>query len=184
MPATQLSCSKAKQALLLIESDAVEYSERAAQLCSSHFYVTRADNPRDVYLMWKAFDFSIALLSDAIGQFALRASAQIVRVQWPKARILILGEAPDLFDDHLYDESVVHASSGNSLLAMVEKISEDTWNQRGDALAARLDHVSVAPRDQQYVIARDSHPIKVSGLKKADYARDWPKNEHLRQAVR
>ena len=185
MTYTHRSCITTNPALLLIEPDTLSYSERAAQLDQAGFHITRADNTRDIYLMRNVFHFSVAILSDTIGCLALRASAQMVRGQWPKARILILGKAPIQLEDHLYDENIVDASSGRTLLAMLDKVTEDQRNQTSNALAGWLNHMSVGPRLQQERPLQESDPIKVSGpVMEADYIRDWPADEHLRRRNR
>ena len=131
-----LPCVTANPALLLIEPGALEYSERAAQLGKSHHCVTGADNLRDLFLMRGVFQFAVAVLSGLIGPLALLASAQVVRGQWPKARIMILGKPPDYFEDHLYDDAVIHASHEAVLLTALCKLSEDPWNRRGDTSQA------------------------------------------------
>lgn len=182
MPNIHLPCVNTNPSLLLIEPDMPRYMERAAQLKQSHLDVTRADNALDLYLMRDACRFSVAVLSDTMGSLALRATAQIVRGQWPKARILILGKAPNQFDDHLYDEAVVHDSSGETLLAVIEKVSEDPWNQRGDALAVWLAQIRVAPYCPRSGTVQESDPTKVQApVRQADYAMDWPATERSRQ---
>ncbi len=137
-------------------------SGQAALLDRSRFCVTRAEDPRDVYLMRNVFPFSVAVLSDTIGGPALQASAEMVRGHWPKARIFILGEAPQDFEDHLYDETIGHAASGSALLEMLDKVSDDLWSERTDALALWLDRICAAPRLQQSHIHQESTPAEVS----------------------
>lgn len=185
MPDTPLPFTKAKPALLLIGLDRLESSERAAQL-QSEFCVTRADNPGDMHLMATGFAFSVAVLSDTIGFLALRASAQVVRTQWPKARIVILGKAPSDFDDQLYDETVGHSMSGGALLGVIKMVLEDARSRMGhDAYAAWLARVSLASRFQQDRVPQESDPRKVAGpVREAQDARDWPAAERLRQMAR
>ena len=150
MPNTNAPCFDHGQALLLIEPNTTEYSERAQQLDRSKYCVSRADNLHDIFLMRKALFFTVAVLSDMVGSLALRASAQIVRAQWPRARILILGKAPIQFDDHLYDESVLHGADEYQLLSVINKLLEDPWNHKGhDAYAEWLVRGSIALRSQQ-----------------------------------
>ncbi len=171
--------------LLLIEPDTLGYSERAAQLGKAHFCVTRADGAREVYLMRDTFPFSIAVLSDVVGSPALRAAAQIVRKQWPAARILILGKASSELDDHLYDEAVGQTSSETALLAMVGKVLEDPWNQRGGNVFMWMDRATAVPRLQQSRVVWESDPTKVAGRgRQADFARDRPAIDQMRLAGR
>ena len=180
---THLRYSNAKPALLLLEPDAPHCSERAGQLDRSAFCVTRADSLQAVCSMRGVFRFSVAVFSDGVGYPALRASAEIVRAQWPKAQIVLLGEAPKHFDDNLYDETVPHAADGNTFMAVIARLLQDPSNQQSDALSTWLDLASVAPHVSQSWA--ESDPTKASGLVRGDYsAKDWPTMGHLRQAIR
>ena len=182
MPNICVPCT-VNPALLLIEPDMLS-SEQAAQLGKSRFRVTRANNARDVYLMRSVFHFSVAVLSDTLGCHTLRASAQIVRGQWPKARILVLGKAPIELDDHLYDETVAHASIGSILLKMIDKDLEDSCIKRTDAFSTGLGRISGAPRLQQGRTVWESDPTKVSRpVGNADSAKDLPASERLRRVT-
>lgn len=88
MPNTPLPRTTDQPALLFVEPAMPNDSGQAAVLDRSRFCVTRAEDPRDVYLMRNVFPFSVAVLSDTIGGPALQASAEMVRGHWPKARIL------------------------------------------------------------------------------------------------
>ena len=176
MPNANSSCVNLGPALLLIEPEAAGYSERAAQLDCSRYCVTRADNPRDIFLMRSAFVFTVAVLSDMVGSLALRAAAQVVRSQWPRAKILILGKTPKQFEDHLYDETVLHEADHNQLLSALDTLTEDPWSQRGhDAYAAWLVSDSMTLGSRRTGTIQESDPTKVSGpVRVADHGRDWP----------
>lgn len=185
MQTTRLPSTKVAPSLLLVEPDTLDSSERAAQLCRALFNVTRADTPQHVHLLRGVPDISVAVLSDTIGFVALRASAELVRRQWPKARILILGKAPSLFDDHLYDEALLHTSSDAALVAMIEQVSVDPWNQRGGSSSAWIDRVSVSPRLQKSGAVQESDPTKAPKPPRTpEYPKDWPASEQFRQAMR
>lgn len=62
--------------LLLVEPNATQCSKRAGQLNHLHYCVARADNPRDIFLMRSASSFMVAVLSDLVGCFALRATCR------------------------------------------------------------------------------------------------------------
>ena len=149
MTSVNLPHIPATPALLLIEPATTVHSERATQLEKSCYRVTKANNPKDIYLLKGVFSFSVAVLSDMIGFLELRASAQVVREQWPKSRILVLGKVPIHFDDHLYDESVAHTSDGIALLAMLDKVTEDPWNQRSESGEAWRERVNWAAWPRQ-----------------------------------
>lgn len=172
MPDANTTCAITDSALLLIEPNASGCSERATQLSQSHYCVARADNPRDIFLMRSAFSFSVAVLSDLVGCFALRASAQMIRSQWPYARILILGNAPKQFEDHLYDDAVLHKADQTQLVSVINRLTEDRWNQRGIDLYARW-LLQASSGSQHLVKIQESDPTKLAGpLQATDLARD------------
>lgn len=174
MPDANTPCAVTDPALLLIEPNASECSERAAQLSQSHYCVARADNPRDIFLMRSAFSFTVAVLSDLVGCFALRASAQIIRGQWPHARILILGNAPSRFEDHLYDDAVLHKADQTQLVSVIKRLTEDRWNQRGaDFPTGWLLQGRDSQGSRHPLKIQESDPTKVAGsLQTTDFSRD------------
>lgn len=182
----QLPRLAANAALLLIEPDPSRSSEWAAQMDGSPFYVTRVNGPGDIPGMRGAFDFSVVVLSDGMGLLALQACAQMVRKQWPKARIVLVGQAPDQFDDHLYDESIVHASDGGQLLAVLEKVTDGGWRRKShEANAAWLVRPRLASPSKQNGAIPESDPTKTVVPVRADtYVRDRPANVQLRHGVR
>ncbi len=185
MTSASLPCIPASPALLLIEPTMAGCSERAAQLEKSCYRVTKADNLKDVCLMKGVFSFSVAVLSDMIGFLALRASAQVVRGQWPKARILLLGKATSEFDDHLYDESVPHAPDGIALLAMLDRVTEDPWNQRSKVHEAWRERVNWAAVPRQNWTVHESDPTKMARpASEGVVPRDLPASEQLRRVIR
>lgn len=170
------------RSVLLIEPDTLVCSERAAQLERANFCVTKADNPQQIYLMRDVFYFSVAVLNDKIGSLALKASAQMVRGQWPKARILVLGKVPVLFEDHLYDETVLQTSEESTLLEMIEKLTDEPWNPRVNTSTAWLDHASLSSRIPSSRLVQESDPTKVLGnVTEPHYGKGLPGNEQLRK---
>ena len=185
MTSMKVSDIPATPALLLVEPAITVHSERATQLDKSRYRVTKADSPKGICLMKGVFSFSVAVLSDMIGFLALRASAQVVREQWPKARILVLGKVPIQFDDHLYDESVAHTSDGIALLTMLDEVTEDPWNQRSEIHEAWRERVNWAAWPRQSWKAQESDPAKVANLASdTGLLRALPASERLRRVVR
>ena len=179
-----LPSTTAVPSVLLIEAGTMKSSEQAAQLNASRFCVTMAATPGEVYLMRKAFHFTVAVLSDTLGSLVLRASAQLVRGQWPKARILILGKVPIEFDDFLYDESVADSPSGTVLLAMLDKVAEDSLHEKKGS-STWLESMSVEPHVQRGRMLQESDPTKVSGsVRESNHARGWPGAERMRRESR
>jgi hypothetical protein len=51
-------------------------------------------------------EVSIAILSESLGRAVLNGTAEIVRRNWPRARILIFGSSGAAIEDHLYDARI------------------------------------------------------------------------------
>ena len=184
MTSVKLPDIPATPALLLVEPAMTVHSERATQLEKSCYRVTKADSPKGICLMKGVFSFSVAVLSDMIGFLALRASAQVVREQWPKARILVLGKVPIQFDDHLYDESVAHTSDVIALMAILNKVTEDTRNQTGATHEASRQRLSWAGGPQRSWLIQESDPTKAPKTTgEAGYMSDRPADGQLRRLV-
>ena len=165
--------------LLLVEPGSAGYSERAAQLKKTYYRLTRADDARDLYGMRGVFTFSVAVLSDLAGRKALRASAVAVRGEWPRARVLLLGKAPADFEDDLYEECVGHDATEGVLLAVLSRLCEQYWQQRGGTFADWAGSVNRVRRPVlPWPVVAESDPAKTpdSGLS-VEAARGWPGSE-------
>jgi hypothetical protein len=71
----------------------------------------------------------LAVLSDTLGRSGLCFAAEYVRAQWPSARILVLGSAQRVLEDHLYDEALAHGFQPKRLLDSLARLSENPWNR-------------------------------------------------------
>lgn len=184
MPDICVTCPTANPALLLIEPNELSYSERAAQLEESPFRVTRADALRSVYQMRTLSRFNIVVISDRIGFLSLRDSAQMVRSKWPQARILILGTVPSRFDDHLYDETMLHASCGDTFLAVVQQIS-DRQVEKGIDFSISWSNSRIEAPHLQSQLTPGGGPTQPLGLAiGTDHQRDWPETAARRPGSR
>jgi hypothetical protein len=72
---------------------------------------------------------ALAMLSDRLGRYLLEKAAATIRRQWPRTRILIIGKAAMVLEDHLYDEQIDRSSDPQQVLAELEKLYEGMWNQ-------------------------------------------------------
>lgn len=72
---------------------------------------------------------SYVLLCASAGCSLLAAEARIIRKQWPLARIMLLGSAPQDLEDHLYDDVVPPDCNAASLATAFETRSIDLWNR-------------------------------------------------------
>jgi hypothetical protein len=108
--------------LLLIEANSMQQSQRGWLHADPTYCVTVAFGIREFFLL-RVKAIALALLSDSLGQSALRDVAQSVRQQWPMAKILILGRAVPALDDNLYDDEISQSSKQKEIRDMIEKLT-------------------------------------------------------------
>jgi hypothetical protein len=77
---------------------------------------------------------AVAILSDRLGQRLLGATAETIRRQWPRTRILILGQSAMGLEDYLYDEQIQRTPDPKLVLAELERLYQGMWNQRSNTL--------------------------------------------------
>jgi hypothetical protein len=120
--------------ILLIDPDVSVLSAEYLLLTNSNYCVTPAFSHREVFVLRETKGVALAILSDSLGQELLGAIAETVRRQWPLARILILGQAESVLEDHLYDEQINHSLNPTQLLDDLERLYKGSWNQRTKTL--------------------------------------------------
>jgi hypothetical protein len=111
-------------------------ARRAASLLSddaltSLFHSYRVEifqNPFDLFAS-QSTQPSYVLLCASVGCSLLAAEARSIRKQWPLARIMLLGSAPQELEDHLYDDSIPPDCDAASLATAFEMRSIDLWNR-------------------------------------------------------
>ena len=108
--------------ILLIEPDVSVLSAEFLLLTNSNYCVTPAFSHREIYILRETKAVALAILSDSLGRQLLGAIAKTVRRQWPLARILILGRAESVLEDHLYDEQINHSHDPAQLLDDLERL--------------------------------------------------------------
>lgn len=74
-------------------------------------------------------EVAIAILSESLGYAVLCETAQIVRKNWPRARILIYGSNHAAIEDNLYDARIDQGSRPEALLAALLMLTEYPRNQ-------------------------------------------------------
>ncbi len=116
--------------VLLIETDLELLASRTLLLTQSDYGVVTAKTPREIVELRCLGDVQIAILSDTLELAQLRASTESVRMQWPSARILILGHVPFALDDHLYDESIDPRFDPKKLLDTLKTLSQEAWTRQ------------------------------------------------------
>ena len=111
------------KATLLVDPDLSLLEARKLVLSTANYSVRIASAPRDVFQLQPEEDPQIVVLSDTLGSFQLQAVAEYVRHRWPRARILILGNAVPALEDALYDDSVEARFDAADFLAVVRRCS-------------------------------------------------------------
>jgi len=120
--------------ILAVEPNSAILSEKALLLTKANYCVTPATGLCDLFRLRNTEAFALAILSDRLGQPLLGSVAANVRRQWPRIRILILGQVPIVLEDHLYDEQICRSSDPQQVLADLEWIYEGMWNERSKSI--------------------------------------------------
>jgi hypothetical protein len=119
--------------LVVVEPDTIRAGANSvSHLLQKHYCVTVAKDVRELFLLRDGEPFCFALLSDYMGSFQLVAAAHSVRRQWPDARILVLGQAAVMLEDHLYDDAIAHSCNQDDIFASLTKLSCNPWRQRAE----------------------------------------------------
>lgn len=116
--------------ILAVEPDPAVLKAKSLLLTDADYCVTQATSDCDLFSLRSNKAFALAILSDRLGQRLLGAMAQIVRRQWPRTRIIILGRPASELEDHLYDEQIQRSSDPQQVLADLESLYDGMWNQR------------------------------------------------------
>jgi len=120
--------------ILAVEPDMAVLNAKSLLLTQANYCVTRATGDRDLFSLRGAKAVALAILSDRLGQRLLGTVAETVRRQWPRTRILILGQVPSVLEDYLYDEQIYRSSDPQQVLADLENLYRGMWNQRSNTL--------------------------------------------------
>jgi len=123
-----------RRGILLVEPDITLLTAETLLLTHSDYCVTSACSQREIFAVRDTKAIALAILSECLGRRPLSAVAETVRSQWPQARILILGRAESLLEDHLYDEQTGHSLDPGQLLDDVERLYKDSWNPGSNTL--------------------------------------------------
>jgi len=123
--------------VLLVEPDLEMLAARTLLLSKSNYIVAPAGSYCEIFGLRSDIGFRLAVLSDTLGELALRAAAEFIRRQWPSARVLILGNARAALEDHLYDEVVNHRFQPKEFLDTLARLSEDSWSLKSRLLGFR-----------------------------------------------
>jgi hypothetical protein len=133
--------------ILAVEPDFSVLNAKSLLLTKANYRVTRATSERELFTLQGTRAVALAILSDHLGQRLLGTVAETVRRQWPRARILILGQAPRMLEDYLYDERIDRSPNPKQVLADLEQLYKGMWNRRTNAIDwdARRRYFARAP---------------------------------------
>lgn len=112
---------KSRGSALLIEPDPRRMENERRALMGTSDAVHAVSLAAALYELQPPEEPLIAVISSALGAVQLSAVTEYVRHRWPRARILIVGEAYRVLEDHLYDETVSSHASEEEILIAVEK---------------------------------------------------------------
>jgi hypothetical protein len=120
--------------ILAVEPDIAALHAGTLLLTQANYSVTPASGDDELFLLRETKAIGLAILSDRLGKRLLEAVAATVRRQWPRTRILILGEVPAMLDDHLYDERIERSPDPDKVLSDLELLYRGMWNERSNTL--------------------------------------------------
>jgi hypothetical protein len=109
--------------LVLIEPIDASFPDHRFLASNESYRVTSVRDTRELALLGAAESFAIALISDTLGRVGFVDAANSVRKQWPTARILVLGRAAVVLEDHLYDDALPHSCGQQELCDTLNRMS-------------------------------------------------------------
>ena len=115
---------------LLVDPDPDLLETRKLLLSGCSDSVLTACTFGDVFDLQHGDEPHIAILGEALGPIQLPAVAVFIRHQWPRTRILVVGQAASFLEDQLYDENVTGRFGPEEFLAAVERCRKPTVEQK------------------------------------------------------
>jgi hypothetical protein len=88
---------------------------------------TRLSITPDYQRLWmlsKQESFHVAVLHNTLSQSELEETSQLIRRQWPQARILVIRYGEGFLDDALYDERVTPAAPVEVLHKAIDRLAD------------------------------------------------------------
>lgn len=170
--------------ILIVEPHAGLLTARSMLLAAADYYVGVSACSENEVERNNECEVAIAILSESLGSAVLIGTAEIVRRNWPHARILIFGSSRDAIEDNLYDARIDHRARPEELLAALLMLTAYPRNQKAtpgailaDGRVGRLLNGGAASR-----VAESDPTKRLAGNAETAYSRDLPGAErHFRQ---
>ncbi len=131
--------------ILAVEPDSGVLSAKAVLLTKANYCVTPATGLGNLFSLGNTKAFALAILSDRLGPRQLGVVAETVRRQWPRIRILILGQVSIALEDYLYDEHICRSSDPRRVLIGTHQ-GQPCALPEGQYLKAIRPKLSLTPR--------------------------------------
>jgi hypothetical protein len=101
-------------------------------------------DPVDLFMAREA-PIKYVLLCASAGCSLLATETNIIRKQWPLAKIVVLGVAPWELEDHLYDETVAPDCSPETLTTAFQTNRLDLWDRSTGRNLPRTEPLRTPP---------------------------------------
>ena len=158
---TYSPCTFLPSGILIVEPHEGLLAARTMLLAAADYYVGVSGSETSAVPKGRtdADEVVVAILSESLGHALLSATAQAIRVHWPRARILILGQTSTAIEDGLFDARIDHKCRPEELLAALMLRPEDPWNQRARPARVLTSGRALLPISSLYSLA-ESDPTK------------------------
>lgn len=166
--------------ILIVEPHEGLLSARSMLLAAADYYVGVSACIENSVERNNECEVAIAILSESLGRAVLIGTAEIVRRNWPRARILIFGSSRDAIEDNLYDARIDHRARPEELLAALLMLTEYPRNQKATPAAIPADDGRVGRLLHGGAVGRvaESDPTKrMANQVETRYSRDLPGGE-------
>ena len=116
--------------ILVVEPHEGLLTLRSMLLAAADYYVGASACSENQTKQGAEREVTIAILSESLGHTVLSGTAEIVRRNWPRARILVFGSIGAAIEDHLYDARIDHRARPEELLGALLMLTEYPRNQK------------------------------------------------------
>ena len=85
---------------------------------------------RELWEIAKQQAIHVAILHETVSSFELEAACQLIRRQWPQAKILVVHRGEGFLDDALYDDRLLPPVALEDLLTTIERLTSERHEWR------------------------------------------------------